>query len=72
MTWEYPNRLTDAFEKHGMAVAKSPVIQLATGEHEVELKELRNERAAAGTDVTKKCKLQVSFYCSANMVVHLF
>ena len=55
-----------------MAVAKSPVIQLATVEHEVELKELRNERAAAGTEVTKKCKLQVSFYCSANMVVHVF
>ena len=51
-----------------MAVAKSPVIQLATAEHEVELKELRNER----TEVTKKCKLQASFYCSTNMVVHLF
>ena len=56
-----------------MTVVKSPVIQLATAEHEVELKELRNERAAARTDVAnKKCKLQASFYCSTNMVVHLF
>ena len=55
-----------------MTVVKSPVIQLATAEHEVELKELRNERAAARTDVTRKCELQVSFYCSTNMVVHLF
>ena len=56
-----------------MTVVKSPVIQLATAEHEVELKELRNERAAAQTDVTRKCKLQASFYCSANMVVvHLY
>ena len=55
-----------------MTVVKSPVIQLATAEHEVELKELRNERAAARTDVTGKCKLHVSFYCSTNMVVHLF
>ena len=30
-----------------MTVAKDPVIQLATVEHVVELKELRNERAAA-------------------------
>ena len=44
---QYLNRLTDAFEGHGMTVAKSPVIQLATSEHEIELKELRNERAAA-------------------------
>ena len=55
-----------------MTVVKIPVIQLATAEHEVELKELRNERAAAQTDVTRKCKLQASFYCSANMVVHLY
>ena len=55
-----------------MTVAKSPVIQLATSEHEIELKELRNERAAARTDVTGKCKLQASFHCSTNMVVHLF
>ena len=46
-----------------MTVAKSPVIQLATAEHVVELKELRNERAAARTDVTRKCKLQAYFYC---------
>ena len=31
----------------GWKVVKSPVTQLATAEHEVELKELRNERAAA-------------------------
>ena len=55
-----------------MTVVKSPVIQLATAEHEVELKELRNERAAARADVTRKCKLQASFYCSTNIVVHLF
>ena len=55
-----------------MTVAKSPVIQLATAEHVVELKELINERATARTDVTRKCKLQASFYCSTNMVVHLF
>ena len=34
------------------------VIQLATTEHVVKLKELRNERAPAQTDVTRKCKLQ--------------
>ena len=55
-----------------MRIVQSPAIQLATAEHEVELKELRNERAAARTDVTRKCELQVSFYCSTNMVVHLF
>ena len=53
-TWSIPNRLSDAFEEHGMTVVKSPVIQLATAEHEVELKELRNERAAAQTDVANK------------------
>ena len=52
-----------------MRIVQSPAIQLATAEHEVELKELRNERAAARTDVTGKCKLHVSFYCSTNMVV---
>ena len=51
---EYPNRLTDAFEEYRMTVVKSPVIQLATAEHVVELKELRNERAAARTDVTRR------------------
>ena len=55
-----------------MRIVQSPAIQLATAEHEVELKELRNERAAARTDVTRKCKLQASFYCSTNIVVHLF
>ena len=39
---DYTNRLTDAFEEQGMTVAKIPVIQLPTAEHEVELKELRN------------------------------
>ena len=68
---EYPNRLTNVFEEHETTVVKSPVIQLPTEEHEVELKELRNERAAAQTDVTRKCKLQTSCYCSINMVVHL-
>ena len=37
-----------------MTVVKSPVIQLATAEHEVELKELRNERAAARTDIANE------------------
>ena len=55
-----------------MGIVQSPAIQLATAEHEVELKELRNERAAARADVTRKCKLQASFYCSTNMIVHLF
>ena len=45
-----------------MTVVKNPVIKLATAEHVVELKkELRNERAAARTDVTRKCKLQLLF-----------
>ena len=69
---EYPNRLTDAFEEHGIGIVQGPAIQLATAEHEVELKELRKERAAAQTDVTRKCKLQALFYCSAIMVVHLY
>ena len=47
---EYSNRLTDAFEEHEMTVFKVPVIQLATAEHEVELRELINERATARTD----------------------
>ena len=63
---QYPDRLTDAFKEHGMTV-----IELATAEHEVELKELRNQRAAARTAVTGKCKLQ-AFFCLTNMVVHLF
>ena len=44
-----------------MTVVRSPVIQLAAAEHVAQLKELRNERAAARTDVTRKCKLQASF-----------
>ena len=55
-----------------MRIVQGPAIQLATAEHEVELKELRNERAATQTDIKRKCKLQASFYCSANMVVHLY
>ena len=51
-----------------MRVVESPV----TAEHEIELKEARNERAAARTDVTRKCELQASFYCSTNMVVYHF
>ena len=51
---EYLNRLTDAFEEHGMIVVKIPVIQLATAEHEVELRELRNNRAAARNDRANK------------------
>ena len=51
-----------------MTVIKSPV----TAEHDVALKELRNERAAARTDVTRRYKLQGSFYCSTNMVLNLF
>ena len=47
------------------------VKELATAEHEVELKELRNQRAAARTAVAGKCKLQ-AFFCLTNMVVHLF
>ena len=35
-----------------MIVVKIPVIQLATAEHEVELREPINERAAARTDRT--------------------
>ena len=59
---EYSNRLTDAFEEHGMIVVKIPVIQLATAEHEVELRELINERAAARMiELTRKCKLKVTF-----------
>ena len=46
---EYSNRLTDAFEEHGI-----PVIELATAEHEVELRELINKRAAARNDRANK------------------
>ena len=40
-----------------MTVVKSPV----TAEHEIELKEARNERAAARTDVTRKCDCKLLF-----------
>ena len=51
---DYPNRLTDAFEEQGVTVVKIPVIQLATAEHEVELRELINKRAAARNDRANK------------------
>ena len=44
----------------------------SSAERDVELRKLSYERATARTDVTKKCKLQVRFYCSTNMVLHLF
>ena len=44
-----------------MIVVKIPVIQLATAEHEVELRELINERAAARTDRASK-KMQVTSF----------
>ena len=44
-----------------MTVVKSPVIQLVTAEHEVELKELRNERAATRIDVANKVVVQRTF-----------
>ena len=37
-----------------MIVVKIPVIQLATAEHEVELRKLINERATARTDRANK------------------
>ena len=48
-----PNRLTDAFEEYGMVGVKNPV----KAEQGVKLEKLRNERAAARTDVTRNCKL---------------
>ena len=53
------------------------VIQLkpsytVSAERDVELRKLSYERATAPTDLTKKCKLQVRFYCSTKMVLHLF
>ena len=41
-------------------------------ERDVELRKLSYERATVRTDVTRKCKLQASFYYSTNMVLHLF
>ena len=46
--------LFDTFEEHGMTVVKITVIQLATAEHEVELRELINNRAAARNDRANK------------------
>ena len=51
---DYPNRLTDGFAEQGVTVVKIPVIQLATAEHEVELRELINKRAAARNDRANK------------------
>ena len=59
---EYPNRLTDAFEEHGMTVVKIPVIQLATAGHEVELRELVNKTAAAWNDRANKKMYVTSFF----------
>ena len=59
---EYPKRLTDAFEEHGMIVVKIPVIQLATAKHEVELRELINERAAPELiELTRICSFFLMF-----------
>ena len=41
-------------------------------ERDVELRKRSYERATVRTDVTRKCKLQASFYCLTNMVLHLF
>ena len=53
------------------------VIQLkpsytVSAERDVELRKLSYEKATVRTEVTRKCKLQASFYCSTNMVLHLF
>ena len=40
-------------------------------DHDIKLKKLRYERAAARTGVTRKYKLQASFNCSTGMVLHL-
>ena len=53
MIWSMLNRLTNAFKEYGMAVVKSPL----KTEQDVKLEKLRDERAAAQTDVTRKCKL---------------
>ena len=46
-----------------MTVVKSPVIQLP-----LNMVKLRYESAAARTNVTRKFKLQSSFYCLTNIV----
>ena len=48
-------------------VSVSPV----KAEHDVKLEKLRDERAAAENDVTRKCKLQTSFNCRTAMALHL-
>ena len=50
-----------------MTVVKSQV----KAEHDVRLEKLRAERAAAQTDVTKKCKLQTSSNCLTVMALYL-
>ena len=67
LNWSVPNRLTDEFEQYGMAVVNCPV----KAEHDVKLEKLRDEKPAARTDITGTRKLQTSFYCSTNIVLHL-
>ena len=50
-----------------MAVVNCPV----KAEHDVKLEKLRDEKPAARTDITGTRKLQTSFYCSTNIVLHL-
>ena len=50
-----------------MTVVKKPSYT-AIGEHDVKLKRLRYEQAAATTCATRKCKLQASFNCSSDML----
>ena len=54
-----------------MTNVESPVIQHSRTCCQIK-KRLKYEQAASGTDVIKKCKLQVVFNCSADMVLHLF
>ena len=54
-----------------MTVVKKPSYT-AIAEHDVKLKKLRYEKAATQTDATRKYKLQASFNCSTDMVLHLF
>ena len=58
-TWSILNRL------------KKPSY-IVIAEHDVKFKKLRHERAAARTDVRRKCKLLASFYHSTDIVLHFF
>ena len=58
-TWSILNRL------------KKPSYTVVA-EHDVKFKKLRYERAAARTDVKRKCKLLASFYHSTDIVLHFF